>query len=152
MNIEIKEMPEFSVASVRHIGPYNEIGKAFERLFKWIGENNINPATEAVMGIYWDDPMKVAPSELRSDASITVKESYSLPEDMFLQKIPAGKYAVYHAVIKMEEFEKAWMDLFNWIFQNQQIPDERPCYEIYLNDGTSDPEGKWIVDICAGIK
>ena len=33
--VEVKDLPELNVAYVRHIGPYNGIGKAFEELGRW---------------------------------------------------------------------------------------------------------------------
>jgi len=31
-------------------------------------------------------------------------------------------------------------------------PDDRLCYEIYLNDGGTHPQKKWIVDICEPVR
>ncbi|MDR2907261.1 MAG: AraC family transcriptional regulator, partial [Bacteroidales bacterium] len=39
--VEIKNMPEIKVAYVRYSGPYNEIGKAYEKLMKWAGPRGL---------------------------------------------------------------------------------------------------------------
>ena len=38
-NVEVKEMPEFKVAYIRHISDYSLIGKVFEKLYMWIMKN-----------------------------------------------------------------------------------------------------------------
>ena len=70
---EIKEMPAWNVACVRHVGPYPGIGKAIERIFQWAGQKGLIqfPKTQ-VLAVYHDDPQTVDVSELRSDACVTV--------------------------------------------------------------------------------
>jgi DNA gyrase inhibitor GyrI len=37
MTVEVKEMPELHVAYCRHMGSYQGVGQAFEKLMRWAG-------------------------------------------------------------------------------------------------------------------
>ena len=75
MEVEIKEMPELRVGAVRHVGPYNQIPQAFERLGSIVGPTGLAGRPEtAMVAIYYDDPDSTPPPELRSDAGITVPD------------------------------------------------------------------------------
>ena len=39
-----------------------------------------------------------------------------------------------------------------WLPESGYQPDDRLCYEIYLNDPTTNPQRKHIVDICEPVK
>ena len=43
MEIRIETIDEIEVARVRHIGPYNEVGRCFERLFVWAASVGVRP-------------------------------------------------------------------------------------------------------------
>ena len=73
MKVEVREMPELRVAYVRNIGPYNTIGKAFERLCQWAGPRGLLGSPDAMMlGIYHDDPEVTDADKLRADACVVV--------------------------------------------------------------------------------
>lgn len=39
-----------------------------------------------------------------------------------------------------------------WSPESGYQPDDRPAFELYLNDPKEHPEGKHIVEICAPVK
>jgi AraC family transcriptional regulator len=152
---EVKKLPERNVACVRHVGPYNEIGKAIERIFAWAGPKGLirYPETEC-LSVYHDDPEKVDTSELRSDACITVPDGTTPDGEVRAMKIPGGLFAVAHIEIDPSEYGDAWDKLVGeWIPENGYTPDaSRLCYELYLNDPEQHPEKKHIVDLCEPIE
>ncbi|MCP4744873.1 MAG: AraC family transcriptional regulator, partial [Desulfobacteraceae bacterium] len=96
MEISVKQMPEYHVAYVRHIGPYGPegCGKAHEKLFQWAGPRGfVNQGT--IIGVGWDNPEVTPPEKCRYDACITVPEQTKVDGEVGLQKIPSGSYAVY---------------------------------------------------------
>ena len=151
---QVKELPERNVACIRHVGPYNQIGKAIEKVFAWAGPKGLVqfPKTD-VLAVYHDDPEKVDTSELRSDACLTVPEGTQADGDVTTMKVPGGTFAVAHVEIDGSEFGAAWDKLVGeWMPENGCKPDEsRLCYELYLNDQEQHPEKKFIVDICEPI-
>jgi len=148
-SFEVKEMPAFPVAYVRHVGPYPEIGGAFEKIEKWVAERKLWKPETVSLGIYLDDPQAVPPEKLRSDACVVVPPD-TLPEgEVQIQDVPGGLYAVLHCVLDHTEFLKAWQTLFaEYLSKGDYEFDDRPCYEHY----TGFKDGKFIVDICEPIK
>ncbi len=150
MNVEVKEMPAFHVAAIRHLGAYTQIGGAFGKLFEWAGPAGVLGPDTTTLGVYWDDPESTLEAELRSDACVTVPEGAVIEaEGVETQVIPGGKYAVYHTEIRNNEFGEAWNAIFcDWLPTSGYEYEPRVCYEIYLNNAMEDPENKWILDIC----
>lgn len=71
----------------RFVGPYMDAGPVFEKVGTVLKAEGITP--DKAIGIYYDDPAKVAKEKLRSDCGLVLKESD-------LSKVPAlkKKYAV----------------------------------------------------------
>jgi len=151
---QVKELPERFVACAEHVGPYNQIGKAFEKLFGWAGPKGLIqfPKTET-LAVYYCDAEKAAEDELRSSACLTVLEETEGDGGVEMKTIPGGLFAVAHVEIDGSEFGEAWDKLVGeWIPENGCQPDDnRLCYELYLNDHEQHPEKKFIVDICEPV-
>ena len=65
MDVRIETLAPINVARIRHIGPYNEVGPCFERLFRWAG--GLAVPTGRVLTLSYDNPETVAAEKLRSD-------------------------------------------------------------------------------------
>ena len=153
-SIEVKELPELHVAYVRHIGPYHRIGEAFGRLMRWAGPRGLLrfPDTRS-LAVYRDSPETTEEAKLRSDACITVPEGTKVDGEVNLMRIPGGKFAVGRFEIAGDQFGEAWNALMGgWLPGSGYQPDDRMCYELYLNDHEQHPQKKFIIDICEPIK
>ena len=157
--IEVKNMPEFHVAYVRHIGPYKGDNELFESLFiklmNWAGPRGLlNFPETLVMAVYHDDPKITEENKLRTSACVTVPEKTYVEGEIGKMKIPGGEYAVAGFELSgSEEYEKAWNLVFaDWLPESGYQPDDRPCYEIYRNNPKEHPEQIHIVDICVPVK
>ena len=154
MNVEVKQMPAFHVAYVRHIGPYGKEGiePAFQKLMSWAGPRGFTESG-SVLGITWDNPEITAPEKCRYDACISVPDGTATQDEIGIQTIPEGNYATYHCEVYNNDFAKAWNEFFrDWLPGSGYQPDDKPCYELYHNNASTDPDGKWIVDICVPVK
>jgi hypothetical protein len=82
-----QELGPYTYVYEKFVGPYWESGKAFEKVGAALKADGITH--EKGIGIYYDDPSKVAKEKLRSDCGFVLKDSdlAKLPE---LKK----KYAV----------------------------------------------------------
>ncbi|MCX6099484.1 MAG: GyrI-like domain-containing protein [Candidatus Bipolaricaulota bacterium] len=153
-SVEVKQMPEWNVVYARHIGAYNKVGEAFERVFKWAGPRGLVrfPETKS-LAVYHDSPEVTDPSKLRSDACLTVPPGTKVDGEIGTMKIPGGLFAVAHVEIEVTQFGEAWDRLIGeWMPKSGYQPDDRLCYEVYLNDPDAHPEKKWIVDICEPVR
>ena len=139
MDVQIKEMPELRVGTVRHVGPYNQIPLAFERLGAIVGSAgpSLRAAGASMIAIYHDDPDSTPPDQLRSDAAIVVPEEVRLPEGLVEQRLPAGTYARALHVGPYEQLGDAWARFMGeWLPASGRRVGEGSSYEIYLNDPT----------------
>ena len=153
-SVEVREIPEWNVVYARHIGAYNKIGEAFDRVFKWAGPRGLVrfPETKS-LAVYHDSPEVTDPLRLRSDACLTVPPGTKVDGEIGTMKIPGGLFAVAHVEIDVTQFGEAWDKLIGeWMPKSGYQPDDRLCYEIYLNDGGTHPQKKWIVDICEPVR
>ena len=158
IQVEVKDMPDFNVAYVRHIGPYkgdSELFKGlFEKLMKWAGPRGLLrfPETKC-MSVYYDDPNVTDETKLRTDVCVTVPVDTAVDGEIGKMTIPGGKFAVAHCELSQDEYEGAWKMLMGgWLPESGYQPDDRLCYELYLNDPKEHPENKCIVDICVPVK
>jgi len=153
-SVEAKRLPELHVAYVRHTGRYNQIGGAFERLMRWAGPRGLLqfPHTQ-VLAIYYENPDVTPEAKLRSDACITVRPGIRIEGDVGIMNVPGGLFAVAHAEIDEAQYAEAWDRLLGeWMPESGYVPDDRLCYELYLNDPAKHPENKHIIDICEPVR
>jgi len=153
MTVEVKTLPELHVAYIRHVGPYNKIGSAFEKLMQWAGPRGCLrfPQTK-VLAVYHDNPDVTEESKLTSSACIAVPKGTPVDGPVKTMTIPGGLFAVAHAEIFADQFGEAWNKLMQWLSTSGYQSDDRICYEVYLNDHETHPEKKFIVDICEPIR
>jgi len=157
-NVEVKDIPEMHVAYIRHIGPYagdeQLFGNLFNRLCAWAGPRGLlsSPETKFIT-IYHDNPDITDESKLRTDVCISVPPDTQVGGEIGKATIPAGKYAIGHFEIAPDQYGNAWNAVYGgWLPESGYQPDDRPCFELYLNDPKQHPEGKHVVDIYAPVK
>ncbi len=150
MDVEIKQLPALRVAAVRHIGPYHEIGKAFDRLGQIAGPAGlITPRATEMVALYHDDPQSTPAEQLTSDAGLTVPEGAALPEGLTEQRVPAGTYASTVYVGSYSRLPDAWTRFMGeWLpASGRRINNDAPSYEVYHNDPTNTPEDQLRTEI-----
>lgn len=139
--IKIVTIEPIKVYSVRHVGDYNLIGTAFEKLMQWAYTNKIKNK-KALMGkdaysygIAYDDPNVTETSKLRSDACISnTDDSVSLEDGIFKQEISGGKYAVFLHKGAYSELKETYNSIFStYIIKNDSTLRDVPIFEKYLN-------------------
>lgn len=152
-SIEVKNMPKLEFAYVRHTGQFNEIGKAYEKLFKWAGPRGLLnfPETKTAT-VYHDDPKVTDIEKVRQSACITIASDVKVDGEIGKMSVPPGKYAVGRFEIGVLEFEKAWNTMCLWLADSGYQPDDGYPYELYYNDHEQHPEKKFILDICMPVK
>lgn len=152
--VEIKELPELTVAYARHVGPFAEIGEAFGRLARWAGPRGLLSRPEArTLAVYHDSPESTEAAKLRSSACLPVPPGTEVSGDINLMTIPGGTFAVARFEIRPDQFGEAWDALMGeWFPSSGWQPDDRMCYEVYLAEPGTHPEGKFVIDICEPVR
>ena len=143
ISVEVKEIPQESVAYVRHIG----------QLCQWASPRDLISKDARFITIYHDNPEITEEDKLRVSVCLGVPEGTDGEGDINIMTIPGGKYAIGHFEIDVTEYGDAWSFLCgDWLSSSGYEPDDRPCFEMMKNDPKNHPEGKHIVDIYEPIK
>jgi len=156
--IAVKDVMEMHIAYIRHIGPYAQDMALFRRLYdklpRWAGPRGfLNIPETKFIAVYHDNPDITDPAKLRTDVCITVPQEAKPEGEIGRTALPAGKYAIAHFEINVNQYKDAWDAVYGgWLPESGYQPDDRPCFEVYLNDPTKHPKGMHIVDIYAPVK
>lgn len=143
MQVDIVERPELRLATVQHIGPYNQVGAAFDQLGATDGVSSLfgNENSEMI-AIYYDDPESTPADELRADAALVVEEDAAIPSGLTEKRIPGGSYARYSHIGSFDQLGDVWARfLGGWLPQSGYSIGEGGTYEVYVSDmSTTAPE------------
>ena len=157
-DVVVRNQPEMTVAYVRHIGPYKGDEKLFEGLYSklmtWAGARGLLAQPDLkCLQIYHDNPEITDESNLRLDVCISVPEDTTVEGEIGKMTVPGGKFAAARFEITPDQYQQAWDYVFaTWLPDSGYQPDDRPPYELCLNDPREHPEHKHIVEICIPVR
>ena len=156
--VEVKELPEKTVAYVRYIGPYKGdaalFGRLSEKLFTWAGPRDLLnfPETQYLI-MYHDAPEVTEESKLRTSVCITVPEDTAVDGEIGKMKVTGSKYAMARFELMPHEYEEAWKWVYGlWLPKSGFVPADGPPFELYHDVGECQSKGKCTVDICVPVK
>jgi AraC family transcriptional regulator len=139
MHVETEILPGLRLATVRHLGPYEQIGRTFGRLHEIVTRAAL-PHREMV-GVYYDDPTVTPKDELRADAGVIVDEGVPLPAGLVEQRVPAGRFARGEHAGSYAGLPAAWNDLKRELAAQTGTPHPRGyTFELYRNTPMEVPE------------
>lgn len=143
MDITPKRIEHFEpikVYAARHTGPYQDSGKAWQRLMSFVyplkikEKKNLMGEQAKMFGISYDDPSLVDEDKLRYDACISADDDVRLPTDIEVKEIAGGLYAIFLHKGPYEELGATYNAIFaNWIKGKKVGLRDVPCVERYLN-------------------
>ena len=128
---EIKLFRAVRAAAIVEVGPFNQaIPRGFQKLFAWLGSQNLNPMGHS-FGIYHDDPAKVPAEKLRSELCVPVAANVQSSSGIQVKEI-----AEFQAATIMYQGDAnivpAYNQLYDWL-RAQGYRDAGPLYEVYLS-------------------
>lgn len=152
-NIVIKDMPALNLIYVRHIGAFDQIRFAYEKLMKWAGPRDLLnfPKTQTVT-VYHDDPTITDIEKLQQSACITVDREVKTEGEVGNMSLPASKCVVGHFDISVNEFEHAWNSVCVWMSESGYQPGDGLPYELYYDHKGEEENMRFVLDICVPIK
>ncbi|NPD45720.1 GyrI-like domain-containing protein [Lentimicrobium sp. S6] len=154
-SVEVKTLPQKTVAYLRHTGPYKGDEQLFEKLwnqlFAWAGPRGLFGKPEfSSQVIYHDDPNITEQGKLRMSVSIGVAEDTKVDGEIGKMIIEGGEYVVARFEVEAHQFQEAWEWVYGqWLPTSGYQPDDRPCFEVYPEEPKN---GKFTVDICIPVK
>lgn len=146
MHVDIDTQPARRLATVRHVGPYNQIGRAFGVLGQRLGPamGALLAQGGAMIALYHDAPEGIAPEELRSDAAVVVPHDFVMPPGVTEQRLPAGRYASTVHVGPYDQLGDVWQRFMGeWLPASRERVADSPAVEIYLNNPETTPRAEW---------
>ena len=156
--VEVKEMPEFSAAYIRHVGPYMGDSELFARLFgqlmAWAGPRGLMGPDTKIFTLYEDDPSITNEENLRMSVCVSVAHDTPVEGEIGKRAIAGGKYAVGHfELLQPDQYADAWTSIYSgWLPESGFQPDDGPPLEFYLSDPSEDPEGRITTEIAVPVK
>lgn len=153
MKVEIVTLEDMDVIFVRHQGPYNLCGAAWEELMQWAAPKGFLQPGAKILGLSFDDPQITPPEKLRYDACIAVNTDVSVEPPISKKRVKGGQYAMTTHYGPYDNLAETYAQLCGqWVPQNGYDIDDRACIEMYQNNPEeTDPEDL-ITDIYIPLK
>lgn len=152
MEVEIRELDEQRVGTVRHTGPYNQIHLAFARLGEALGRSGVawRPGM-AMMALYYDDPESTPPEALRSDAAVVLPHDVQMPSGLVEQHIRGGRYACTVHRGPYEGLGDTWSRFLGEWLPASGYRIDGVSFEVYLNDPRNTRQDELLTEICVPL-
>lgn len=154
MKVEIKKMNERRVLAVRHVGPYQNCGVAWEKLCQFACKNNLYTQETQFLGMCYDDPDVTDPQKVRYDACLTLDHDLEkLDEGLRMTTIPEASYATTIHKGPLDNLKATYANFCGlWASQNRVEFTNAFSIEIYLNDPSKTKPEDLLVEIQMPIK
>jgi AraC family transcriptional regulator len=140
LEISAKRMPPLRVAFARHVGPYGEVGEAWQRIMVWAMRAGAFGPRFRPLGIVHDDPEITPPQSLRYDAAIEVGDSARPQGDIGVMELPECEYATATHRGPYSTLYSTYARICGeWVAPNGRELAAAPTLEIYLNNPQNTP-------------
>ena len=148
MEVEIKKVNKMRVAFIRHIGPYDQAGSAWQKIMSWAGKKGLAGPDVKFFGLSYDDPDITPPDKLRYDAAVEVPENVEAEGEVGIQDIESGDYAVTVHRGSYQNFNKTYTRLFSeWLPSSGREARKGPSLEFCLNSPQETPPEELLSEI-----
>ena len=142
MKVTIKHLNPVRVAFLRHVGPYRQVGKTWDRFMMRLGKEGWLGGSAQFIGICHDDPAVTPAKKIRYDACLTVEDRFQPQGEIGVQIVAGGDYAVMTHFGAYEKLGESYVKLLGqWLPRSGRVLRSSPCFEIYFNSPeTTDPD------------
>lgn len=148
MDVRIETIKPQRVAFIRHVGPYNQVASAWQKLCSWAGPRGLLGPQTVALGVCHDDPEVTPPDRIRYDACITVDDSVQPEGEVGVQEVFGGEYAITTHRGPYEKFAETYARLCGeWLPASGRELRSAPGVEIYRNDPNTTPPEQLLTDI-----
>ena len=153
MEVRFEKHKPMRVAYVRHVGPYQECGVAWEKLGKFAARQGWSSSHVLRIGIGHGSPDITPPEELRYDACLTVDDQFQPTGEIGVQDVPGGEYAIVTHRGPYSGLPDAYRWILRvWVPESGRELRSGPCFEIYVNDPVSTPPEDLVTEIHVPLK
>jgi AraC family transcriptional regulator len=149
VEVKVKRIEKLRVAFVRHVGPYDEVGTAWNRLCGWAGPKGLLGPGSRFLGVSHDDPEITPPEKLRYDAAIVVPGDVGPAGEVGIQEVGQGDYATALHRGPYQNLSQSYAAVAGeWAPGSGREIASGPSIEFYLNSPESTPPEQLLTEIC----
>ena len=149
LEVSVREISSLRVAFVRHVGPFDGVGEAWQKLMMWAGRAGLLGSGVRMLGIVQDDPEITAPVKLRYDAALVVKDSVAAAGEIGIQDVAPGEYAVALHVGPYNTLGQTYARMCGeWLPESGRELASAAAVEFYLNSPMTARPGDLRTEIC----
>jgi AraC family transcriptional regulator len=146
--VRVEDVPPMRVAFVRHVGPYRDVGPAWDRLMAWAGRRGLFAGPAAFFGIVHDDPEVTPQGRIRYDAAITVSAAERGEGEIGIQELPGGRFAVATHLGSYRTIGSTYARLCGeWLPASGRELEHAPSLEFYRNSPRDTPPRRLVTDL-----
>ncbi len=148
MEVTTERLEPMRVVFIRHVGPYDQVGPVWNRLFAWAGPRGLLGMSIVAVGVSYDDP-DVTPLEyVRCDACLVVSRTVEPEGEVAVQQIGGGEYGLTRHVGPYEKLPDTYAQLFGqWLPNSGREARSAPALEFYRNSPLDTPPEKLVTDV-----
>ncbi len=148
MEVSIVKREQIRVAFVRHTGPYQECGSAWDKVCTHLGAQGRLGNDPTFIGLSYDDPEVTPAAKLRYDACIVVDEDFQPEAEIGVQILPAGTFARTTHLGPYENLKLTYAALLGrWLPGSGRRYTLDPTREFYFNDPENTAPEDLVTDI-----
>ncbi len=152
MKVQIVKLEPLCVAFMRHIGPYDQVGRTWDKLLPWLGKHGFLGGHCRFLGVCHDDPDVTPPGKVRYDACVTVDSGFHPTDEIGVQVIAGGEYARTTHFGSYNRLGRTYIKLLGqWLPRSGYELRSSPCFDEYLNDPNSTDPKDLLTDIYAPL-
>ena len=131
----IVQVPPRRIACVRHVGPYDEVGPAFNKVLTWAGRRGLLPSAE-LLAVYWDDQTITPRDRTRCEVGLFVDDRAEGDGEVEVRRLVGGDHAVLRVRGPAAERRRSYDLLYGkWLPECGRRPANVPPFEQYTAHG-----------------
>lgn len=148
MNVRIDKLAPAKLAFVQHIGPYDKVGDAWNKLMGWAGPRGLLGPRMRYFGLCYSDPDVTPAEKIQYQACLVVGSDVRPEGEIGVQDFDGGEYAVaLHKGPYRNIGETYALICGQWLPTSGRKLGSPPSVERYLNDPRSTPEGELLTEV-----
>lgn len=152
-NVKVVEIKSMMTAGLDHVGPYTDIGRAFEQLDALLRARAMMRPGMRLLGIYFDDSSVVPAAKLRSRACVVIPSDAAVAAPFIRTEIAGGSYARLRHKGPYADLAPAYQWLYGqWLATSGREVRNIPCFEEYLNTPQDTAPSELLTDVFMPLK
>ncbi len=138
--VQTKDVDAMEVMSRAFTGPYEQTRDQLDGLMSWLLRVG-HPYSDDPLGLYYDDPQKVEPENLRAEVCLPIEEACEGGDDVVRKELPAVTVASTVYTGPISGVSAVYPEIFAWIEEHSyEYVEGEPTREVFIQLPEDDPD------------